>query len=226
MPHRQLVKIVIFFGVVGGLALAWRLSPLGEWLDSHFLATVQTIRGAPWAIPAAVGLFVLGALVMVPQTALVFAIGAIFPGPKGFLIAYGASLIASSATYLVGRELGRGTLEALAGGRIERLSRYLGHRGIRTVIVLNVVPIAPYTLINLVAGASHISFRDFMLGTVIGLWPFVLAVTLFGDRITAFIESPDAETFGWLAAAAGFALAMMLLLRKTAGETVEEWERE
>lgn len=226
MHRRQLLRIVIFFAVVGGLALSWRLTPLGEWLDSHLLASLESIRNAPWAIPATVGLFVLGALVMVPQTALVFAIGVIFPGPEGFVIAYAASVTASAITYFVGREIGRGTLEALSGGRIERLSRYLGHRGIRTVIVLNMVPVAPYTLINMVAGASHISFRDFILGTVVGIWPFVLAVTLFGDRITAFIESPDPEAFAWLAAAAGLALAMILVLRKTAGETVDEWDRE
>ena len=37
------------------------------------------------------------------------------------------------------------------------------------VITLRIVPVAPFTVVNLVAGASHISFRDFALGTLLGM---------------------------------------------------------
>jgi phospholipase D1/2 len=39
------------------------------------------------------------------------------------------------------------------------------------VAAIRLVPIAPFTLVNLIAGASKIRFADYLLGTVIGMAP-------------------------------------------------------
>lgn len=44
-------------------------------------------------------------------------------------------------------------------------------------MALRIFPVAPFNVINLVAGASHASFRDFVAGTAIGLAPGVLVLT-------------------------------------------------
>ena len=36
------------------------------------------------------------------------------------------------------------------------------------------LPIAPFSIVNVVAGASHIRWSDFLLGTVIGLLPGII----------------------------------------------------
>lgn len=61
------------------------------------------------------------------------------------------------------------------------------------VVLFRVVPIAPFTIINLAAGASHIRLKDFVLGTVIGMWPGIAAITLFTDRIRAMLDDPSWE---------------------------------
>ena len=57
------------------------------------------------------------------------------------------------------------------------------------------MPVAPFTVINLVAGASHIRFRDFALGTLLGMAPGVLALTVFSDQVVAAIASPEMIRF-------------------------------
>jgi uncharacterized membrane protein YdjX (TVP38/TMEM64 family) len=57
---------------------------------------------------------------------------------------------------------------------------------------LRVVPVAPFTVVNLVAGASHIRFRDFALGTLLGMIPGTLALVVLSDQVVAALRSPDA----------------------------------
>jgi len=59
---------------------------------------------------------------------------------------------------------------------------------------------ASRSVVNIVAGASHISWRDFLLGTVIGLVPGVTVASIFVDRVAAAIQEPGAGTFAMLAA--------------------------
>ena len=62
------------------------------------------------------------------------------------------------------------------------------------MVVVRIVPVAPFTVINLIAGASHIRFRDFVLGTLFGMTPGILGVTLLTDRVEAPLRSPDWST--------------------------------
>jgi len=59
------------------------------------------------------------------------------------------------------------------------------------VITLRVIPVAPFTVINLAAGASHIRFRDFALGSLLGMAPGILALTLFSDQVVEVLRTPD-----------------------------------
>ena len=118
--------------------------------------------------------------------------------------------------YFLGRKLGRATVRRFAGKRINELSRRIAKRGLIAVIVVRMLPIAPFTIINLIAGASHISFRDFVLGTIIGMAPGTLILVVFVDRIAAAVRHPGPVTFTLLALIAGVALSAALLLRSRA----------
>jgi uncharacterized membrane protein YdjX (TVP38/TMEM64 family) len=79
----------------------------------------------------------------------------------------------------------------LAGTRANRLSERIGERGIATVIVLRLLPIAPFTIVNLVAGASHIRLRDFMIGSVLGMVPGILLTVTFAHQLVNAIRHPS-----------------------------------
>jgi len=102
--------------------------------------------------------------------------------------------------YLLSRpQLGRATVRRVAGKRINELSRRIAKRGLIAVVVVRMLPIAPFTIINLIAGASHIRFRHFVLGTIIGMAPGTLILVLFVDRIVAAVRTPGPMTFTLLA---------------------------
>jgi uncharacterized membrane protein YdjX (TVP38/TMEM64 family) len=57
------------------------------------------------------------------------------------------------------------------------------------------VPVAPYTFVNLAAGAFQIRTLDFALGTVIGMAPGLLAISFFGERLAHAVRHPGLESF-------------------------------
>lgn len=175
------------------LAAVWRFTPLAEWLTAARMAGwLGLLPGETVPVLAVLGGFVVGSLLMVPQTLLTLGSVLAFGALKGGVYAYLGTLLAAAVTYLVGRELGRDTMHRLGGTRVDRVSRYLSHRGIRTMAVLSIIPVAPFTLVNLVAGASHIRFRDYFAGTAVGIWTGILAVALFASQLEDVIRHPSA----------------------------------
>ena len=91
----------------------------------------------------------------------------------------------------MGHWLGRDVVTKLAGEKVNRLSRKLARRGWLAVALVRVVPIAPYTIVNMVAGASHISARSFLIGTAIGMCPGILAIMIFGEGLERVLRNPQ-----------------------------------
>jgi phospholipase D1/2 len=56
--------------------------------------------------------------------------------------------------------------------------------------------------------------RDFLLGTVIGMLPGILATVVFVDRIVEALRNPSALTFITLALVIGLVVGAMVALRR------------
>ena len=132
--------------------------------------------------------FVLGGFVMLPVTILVIATAVTFGPWMGFPYAMLGALASAVATYGAGELLGRDAVRRLAGSRINRISKKLATQGMLTIVTLRIVPVAPFSVINLVAGASHIRFKDFLLGTVVGLAPGTLLLSMFQAQAQNSLE--------------------------------------
>jgi uncharacterized membrane protein YdjX (TVP38/TMEM64 family) len=83
------------------------------------------------------------------------------------------------------------------------------------------VPVGPFSVVNIVAGASHIRWRDFLLGTVIGLIPGVTVASIFVDRVAAAIREPGTATFALLAAVGALLIALLFMIRRRLGARAE-----
>lgn len=191
-----MLKLAGIVATVAAVAGLWQFTPMAHWTDPDalgpLLAAVQT---SPWAVPAVLAMFILGTLMVLPVTALIAA-AAIALGPwSGFLWASVGSMAAALLTYLLGQAMGRRPLERLLGRWIYRVDRLLHQGGIISVFLMRTMPFAPFTIVNIVAGASSIRFRDFFVGTVLGMGPGIAAITLLSDRLRALWEDP---TFGSL----------------------------
>jgi phosphatidylserine/phosphatidylglycerophosphate/cardiolipin synthase-like enzyme/uncharacterized membrane protein YdjX (TVP38/TMEM64 family) len=200
--------VVLAVLVILGLAAVWRWTPLSDFVNEA--ALLQQLRGLGATLliyPAILGAFVLGGLVAFPVTMLIGVTALILPPVESLATALAGAMANASVTYAAGALLGRNGIRQLAGRRLNRISRRLAKRGVLSIIVVRIIPVAPFSVINVVAGASHIRFKDYFWGTFLGMAPGVCAITLFTDRLIKAITRPGVINilvlFGAIAAIAG-----------------------
>jgi uncharacterized membrane protein YdjX (TVP38/TMEM64 family)/phosphatidylserine/phosphatidylglycerophosphate/cardiolipin synthase-like enzyme len=188
---RALLRFASALTIVTAVALAWSLTPLKDLSNlDEALALAERWSDAPLAPLYAVAVYVVAGLAFVPVTLMVTVTGLVFGPVKGFAVALVASMVAAAVTFAIGSLLGRDLVRRLSGPLINRISERLSRRGVFTVALLRMVPVAPFTLINLAAGAIRIRLSDFLAGTVVGMAPGMAALTVFGDRIEALLRTP------------------------------------
>jgi uncharacterized membrane protein YdjX (TVP38/TMEM64 family) len=122
---------------------------------------------------------------------VIFTTAVVFGPATGFVYAILGSLVGACLTFALGHVFGRDIVRRLGGARLNTLSRWLSHRGLLAMLTVRLIPVAPFTVVNLVAGASHIRFRDFLLGTIFGMVPGAMAITVFSDRLAAAVHHPS-----------------------------------
>jgi phospholipase D1/2 len=186
-----LVRATVVVLILLGLAATWRWTPLAEWITMDTVDVWATFlredSSAPLLVMAA---YLVGSLVLVPVISLIVLTALIFGPFMGFLYALAGCLLGALLTYGVGAFFGRDLVRQVAGSRLNRFSERLARHGVLAIITVRVIPIAPFTIVNMMAGASHICLRDFLLGTVLGMGPGIFALTFFTSQFETTARAP------------------------------------
>ena len=191
MRHLFFLAAVALLVVVSGLAVAWWavgtldiVTPdtIGQWLAKT--------RGHPWAPAVVVGAFLIAGVVAFPIHGVILATATVFGGWTGFAYSAVGVFFSGWIPYFIGAWLGKDAVARNFGPRIQPVLRVARERGVLVVVGFRIVPAAPGTLTNLALGASGIRFPDFVFGTLIGMLPGLIVVSLMGDRIMAFLQAP------------------------------------
>lgn len=189
------------FVAVGLLALAaaWSWSPLKTWLDLDTLVAALQRWGAQLGPVAAVLGFAVAVALAVPLTFLTLVTLAAYGPWGGMACAFLGAALGATTSYLLGRWLGFDALQRLGGHKLNAVSQKLASRGLWAVVAVRMVPVAPFAIINMVCGATHIRLRHLLLGTAIGMAPSTVAMALFMDQILAALKAPTPLTYALLA---------------------------
>ncbi|WP_332813636.1 VTT domain-containing protein [Ramlibacter sp.] len=205
-------RVVGFAFVLFGLAvfaMAWRWTPLREWLSPEPLFRLADAPAAPLAL---LGGYVLAGLLGVPVSLLIVATCFAYDPLAAALFAGAGSMLSAAVNYAAGRLIGRGAVRRIAGARLNEITRRLARNGPLAIAALRLLPIASFPKLNLVAGASRVRPRDFLIGTAVGLLPPILLALLLAGRVRDVLEEPDGLRWSLLAlavlAVAGLVLAV------------------
>lgn len=202
-----LLRGLLILVTLGTLAAAWRWTALGGLVD---LATITawgaSVRDADTAPLWVVGAFLLAGITCFPVTVLILAIAYAFDPMLGIVCSLVGCLASAIFLYAIGYQLGRKNVVRFAGRRLNRINRLISKHGALAVAAVRMLPVAPYSMVNLAAGAVHVPFRDFVFGTFLGMSPGVLGITLLESQLEQTIESPSAMTLAIL----GGTLSIML----------------
>lgn len=204
---------------VCALGLLWRYTPLSEYArPDNLRESFGGLAQSPFAALIIVAAYVVTGFFAFPVTVLIVVTAGTFGLWPGLLYAALGSMSSALATYGAGRGLGARFLRNTIGPRVNRISRGIGERGILAIATIRLVPVAPFMLINLVAGAFRIPFMQYTMGTFLGLAPGIVILSVLGDRVFAMFENPSltdlALVLGSLALWIGFALGLQRLANR------------
>jgi uncharacterized membrane protein YdjX (TVP38/TMEM64 family) len=186
------IASIISFLVI--MTLVWRYSPMADMVTQDAISNfADDIQNLPLSGIMIIGFVGVASLLALPLTLLIVACSAAFgPWWGGFYALMGA-LAGALAGFGLGQSLGKTSIEKMTGSAISRLSKRMAKKGVLSVVTFRIIPVAPFTVINLIAGASHIRFRDFLIGTIIGLIPGVISLSIFADSLIKTIKNPTPE---------------------------------
>ncbi|HEY5809551.1 MAG TPA: VTT domain-containing protein [Povalibacter sp.] len=191
-------KIALLALAIGGLAASWQITPLAALLDAHrIMAWAREFGGNWWAPLVTMLAYTPAALTMFPRSPItLFAVVAFGPW-LGFTYAMIGLEFSAWITYVVGQQLDRDTVRRVAGRKLNDVIHVLRRRGLIAITALRLVPLAPFSVEGVIAGAVGIKLWHFMIGTAIGLLPGTLVATVFGHQLEAALEQSSPINF-WL----------------------------
>lgn len=214
-PRALGMKVLALVLALFALTALWRHTPLAEYVDAERVTTwAREFADRPWAPLVILGAYTPACVVMFPRPLITLAAVVAFGPFLGFSYALSGILVAALLTYLAGRRLPRGTVRSLAGKELNHVTETLRRRGLLAVTALRLVPLAPFAVEGLVAGAIHIKLWHFMLGTLLGMLPGTLASTVFGEQIEAALRDPSQINYGLLGAAVLTLFMLSLVVRR------------
>jgi phosphatidylserine/phosphatidylglycerophosphate/cardiolipin synthase-like enzyme/uncharacterized membrane protein YdjX (TVP38/TMEM64 family) len=136
---------------------------------------IESLAGNPWRVPLVLLMFVVASIVSVPILALIGATVVTLGPVLGFIVSASGTMLAASATFGTGRLIGRKPLHRWLGKRLDALEQRVAKRGVIAIALIRKVPVAPFTFVNMLIGALGIAYRDFILGTALGMLPGIAA---------------------------------------------------
>lgn len=159
---------------------------------------LEKARGTPWALPLICALYVGGGFILFPVTVLNLAAAMVFGAVWGVIYALIGALLSAAVFFGIGHGLGDKYLRKYIGGKVKTIDEKISESGIIGLTMLRYVPMAPYSVFNVMAGISSVTFPVFMLATFFSLVPGAIARGIVGDSLMQMVLDPTQETLFWL----------------------------
>ena len=185
------LRVAALVLICGVCLAAWKWLPPAALNPDNVSAWVEPHRYAWYALPMVMLTFVV--LCLFPVLLLITITGVAFGPVLGPVYAMAGCLASASLGFALGRWLGLSRMQRLGGERVARIAATLNRNGTLAVFFMRKVP-APFTLANMVIGASTVRYSDFLLGTLLGMGALVIALAGFGYQMIEALRNPSPAT--------------------------------
>ncbi|PEP56055.1 TVP38/TMEM64 family protein [Bacillus pseudomycoides] len=140
-----------------------------------------------------IGLPMVEALIpALPLILFVMANAVAFGFWLGFLYSWLGSVLGALIVFLVIRRFGRSRFFSFVNKhpKVRKAMGWIERKGFAPIFILFCFPFTPSALINVVAGLSRISRRQFVLALALGKLVMILILSYIGHDLTSFIHKP------------------------------------
>ncbi len=189
------MRIAIGLAIVAGLVAAARVLPVQQWL----LAFVGWIRGA-----GGLGMFafavayVLACVLFLPGSILTLGAGFAYGVGLGVPLVWASANVGAALAFVLGRTVARDVIARRIAGneKFAAIDRAVGRQGFRIVLLTRLSPVFPFNLLNYAFGLTRVAFRDYVLGSMIGMLPGTVMYVYLGSLVTGLAELAGGQSSG------------------------------
>lgn len=176
-----IIKILlVLILLIGSAYLLWAHS---EWFENPRLVKVEVLAWGVWGPIVYMLLYAFGPSFLVPGAVMTIAGGLAFGALWGSVYSLVGADAGALVAFAAGRFLGRSFVRSIVGTRFEKVMGRIERHGFQIIFYLRLVPIVPYNALNLLAGASPITFRDYFWASAIGMVPGTILFAFLGDAL-------------------------------------------
>ena len=132
--------------------------------------------------------YAMTTLFFIPSSPFSIAAGIIFGPFLGTLYVVVGATVGATCAFLLARYLGEAFVERIVKTKFHQLYEYderLRENGLSAVLFLRLVPLFPFNGLNFGLGLTLVSFRSYLLGTLVGIIPGSFAFVYFGSSLAS-----------------------------------------
>ncbi len=180
---RLLMRIAIVVAALAGLYFLAAHLLKGVVDPDHLLDLIRD--AGPYGPLVYIGLFIFSP--GIPASGLAIASGAIFGFKWGLIYTFIGAVLAMIPPFFFARLLGRTVLHKLLSkvggsveGYVEKFQQSVEHQGWKFVAFCRMIPLFPFSMLNLVFGLTRISFWTYLGTSAIFIIPGMCAFVYIG----------------------------------------------
>lgn len=163
---------------------------------------VEYVRGlGAWGLVLFVIAYVVACVLLIPGSWLTLAAGYAFHLAWGTLAVCVGSLLGASAAFWLGRTVARNWVarKTAADPRLQAIDHAVAEQAFKIILLARLSPVIPFSLLNYFLGITRVSFRDFIMASLIGMFPGTLMYVYLGSALRSLTEPAAADSkTSWL----------------------------
>ena len=148
----------------------------------RWLVVSLPLNQVPWALAVIMGLSVAGGVLGLPVTLMIALCAMLFGAVPGMVYSMAGCLAGAMLAYAAGCYLDPDE-KLIAGRGVRQVRQRLEQGGLFAVILLRLFPLLPFTFVNLAAGAIRMRWRDYVVGTALGMLPGIVVLSVLMGRV-------------------------------------------
>jgi len=180
--RRNALKAAIIL-FIAAVVVALYFTPARQYMTREHIGEGVSIMRGLWYGPVVIVLaYAIGCIFAVPASLFIIASGVVWGWKLGGAYAMMGGMLGAVISYFVGRFLGEGLLQKFgSAGRM--VERQVSSAGLKTMLIVRLIPGPPFAVWNYGAGVAGVKFSDYFLGTLLGTFPAHMIFAYSADAL-------------------------------------------
>ncbi|MBS1789862.1 MAG: TVP38/TMEM64 family protein [Acidobacteria bacterium] len=189
-------KFLWILALVILVLIGLRFLPVNEWLHQaqHWIEGLGTFAPVAYVL-----LYVVTALFLIPGSLLTIGAAGIFSFWKAFAVVVIGANLAALAAFWLSRTYLRDRVVRWAEGnpKFAALDGAIGREGFKTVFLVRLSPVFPFTLLNYLLGLTTVRTSSYVLANLIGMLPGTFLYVYIGATARDALSASSGGVGAW-----------------------------